>query len=263
MGNATKPTDGQGKQYHVALGPEDIAPIAFLPGDPERVPKIARLFDNPKEVARHREFVTWRGTVGGKQVMATNTGIGPAASEIVINELAALGVKVMIRVGTCGGLQKSTEVGRAVIADSAMVLEGTSLNYGKKMMDVSYPNNDVTLALLSAAAKLHKKYDIGMTASTDSFYLGQGRPVFNGYLPPEKIRLVENLQHAGVLCFEMESSLLFTIGEKCGIKTGAIFAVVANRATNEFPPEKIAASVEDAIKIAVKSVNFIELEKRQ
>jgi len=66
--------------------------------------------------------------------------------------------------------------------------------------------------------------------------------------------LMKDLQQARVLCFEMESSTLFTLGRIYGLKIAALFAVVGNRVTNDF---RIGAGIADAIEVALASVvNF-------
>jgi uridine phosphorylase len=107
------------------------------------------------------------------------------------------------------------------------------------------------MALADSAMSLRKKHLVGLAASTDSFYVGQGREGFGGYFPSRYASLISDLRQARVLCFEMESSTLFTLGRLYGLKTGALFAVVANRATDEFRQD---AGLADTIAIATDSV---------
>jgi uridine phosphorylase len=160
----------------------------------------------------------------------------------------------MIRVGTCGAITKDAKVGSSVIADAAVALEGTSSQYAPK----GYPaaaTPGVVMALVDSATALKKKHIVGLSASTDSFYVGQGRKGYRGYLPSWQASLIADLAQANVLCFEMESSTLFTLGRIYGLRTGALFAVVANRATNEFRQD---AGLEDTIAIAVNSVKKLK-----
>jgi uridine phosphorylase len=247
---ATEPRDESGKLYHIGLGRKDVGKVALLPGDPGRVPRIAKRFRDWKQVGSHREYLTYGGYVGDEYVIAMSTGIGGPATAIAVEELARLGVEVMIRVGTCGALRREAGVGSVVIADSAVRLDGTTDQYVMK----GYPaaaTPEVVLALRDAAASLRKRALVGTTASTDSFYVGQGRAGFGGYFPSHNRSLLDDLRAARVLTFEMESSTLFTLGRIFGLKTGALFAVVANRETDEF---RVDAGVDDAIEIAVECV---------
>jgi uridine phosphorylase len=48
---------------------------------------------------------------------------------IVIEELAALGVKAIVGIGTAGGLSSDLEVGQAVLCTAALRDDGTSHHY--------------------------------------------------------------------------------------------------------------------------------------
>ena len=102
--------DGQ-KQYHIGLEPEDVADFVILPGDPGRVEFIAGHFDDAKEVAFNREYKTYTGTYKGRPVSVMSTGMGCPSTAIGVEELANIGVKTMIRLGTSGAMQEHTELG--------------------------------------------------------------------------------------------------------------------------------------------------------
>lgn len=251
---AHEPTDGEGRPYHIRLSRKDVGRIALLPGDPGRVPLIARRLRNPKELNSNREYAAYAGFAGGEKVVVVSTGIGGPSAAIAVEELARLGVEVMIRVGTCGAIQPSIRVGTLVIADSAVRMDGTSAQYvAAGFPAVATPG--VVLALSRAAAASKKKAVVGTAASTDAFYVGQGRKSYGGYMPAEKANIVEELRSARVLCFEMEAATIFTLGRIFGIKTGGVFAAVANRVTNEF---KSGAGVDDAIDVAVTAVGMLK-----
>ena len=251
---AQEPRDDTGRPYHVRLSRKEVGRIAFLPGDPGRVPMIAERLERAKELTSNREYAAYGGRIGKERVVVVSTGIGGPAAAIAIEELARLGVEVMIRVGTCGTIAPSIKAGSVIIADAAVRMDGTSAQY----VHLGYPaaaTPGVVMALSDAAAAMGKKAAVGITASTDSFYSGQGRKSFGGFLPSDKAHIVEDLRAAKVLCFEMEAATLFTLGRVFGLKTGAIFAVVANRATDEF---KLEAGVDDAIDVAVESVRRLK-----
>lgn len=251
---ATEPRDRFGRMYHIALSERDVGEIALLPGDPDRVPRIAKHFRDAKLISSHREYTCYGGYVDDKYVISMSTGIGGPSTAIAVEELARLGVSIMIRVGTCGAINKRLRIGSLIIADSAVRLDGTTKQY---VIDgfpaVATP--ELVLSLRDSAISLGKEFSIGTTASTDSFYVGQGRKGFNNYFPSHVRSLIDDLSSANVLCFEMESSTLFTLGRIYGLKTGAIFAVVANRATDEF---RVDAGVDDAIEVAVNSIRYMK-----
>jgi len=251
---AEEPKDAGGRPYHIRLAKRDVGRIAFLPGDPGRVPKIAERFEGARDLGWHREYRAFAGRVGNEKVVAVSTGIGGPAAAIAIEELARLGVEVMIRVGTCGAITSEISTGSVIVADAAVRMDGTSAQY----VPLGYPaaaTPGVVMALSEAAALKRAKCAVGITASTDAFYVGQGRESFGGYFPSGSARLLDDMKAAKVLCFEMEAATLFTLGRVFGLKTGAVFAVVANRATNHL---KLEAGVDDAIDTAVGAVRLLK-----
>ena len=120
--------DGE-RQYHIQLKEGDIADFVILPGDPGRVDFIAEQFEDAKEIAFNREYKTITGTYKGRPVSVTSTGIGCPSAAIAIEELANIGAKTLIRLGTSGAMQEHTRVGDLVIANGAVRQEGTSLQY--------------------------------------------------------------------------------------------------------------------------------------
>jgi len=252
--SAERPQTEEGYQYHIACKPGDVARYVLLPGDPERVPKISSLWDEAREIAFHREYRTHTGKYKGVPISVTSTGIGGPSTAIAIEELAAIGADTFIRVGSTGAIQPGMEIGDLIIARAAVRLEGTSKQYVR----IEYPavaDLEVTVALIEAAETLGVRYHLGITASTDSFYLGQGRPGLNGYFPSFARNLLDDLRQARVTNFEMEAATLFTLANIYGLRAGCVCAVFANRVTNEFGKagEKEAALVaSEAVKILLE-----------
>ena len=249
--SAERPQTEEGYQYHIACKPGDVSRYVLLPGDPERVPKISSLWDEAKEIAFHREYRTHTGKYKGVPISATSTGIGGPSTAIAIEELAAIGADTFIRVGSTGAIQPGMKIGDLIIAKAAVRREGTSKQYVR----AEYPASadiEVTLALIEAAETLGIPYHLGITASTDSFYLGQGRPGLNGYFPSFARNIVDDLRQANVTNFEMEAATLYTLANIYGLRAGCVCAVFANRITNEFGKagEREAALVaSEAVKI--------------
>ena len=82
-----------GKQYHICCGQGDLEETLLVPGDPDRIPKIAGSWDSSTEVASNREFRSVRGVYHGLRISALSSGIGPACMAIVVNEASRIGVK--------------------------------------------------------------------------------------------------------------------------------------------------------------------------
>ncbi len=85
-----------GKVFHLGLDRDQLQniDIAFLPGDPGRVPKIAGYLENTKDLANHREYRSMRGELKGQQVLVCSTGIGGPSTAICVEELPMLVVRL-------------------------------------------------------------------------------------------------------------------------------------------------------------------------
>ncbi|HKJ58150.1 MAG TPA: nucleoside phosphorylase [Halobacteriales archaeon] len=223
-------------QYHLGVGPDDVAGPVLLPGDPERVPKIAEAWDEAEQTGEHREYRTMTGTYQGAPLTVTSTGIGSPSATIAVEEHANLGTDTFVRVGSCGAIQPGMDVGDLVITTGAVRQEGTSGEYVRE----DYPaaaDGEVVTALVTACEELGYPYHVGVTCSTDSFYAGQGRPGFGGFEAAGADERVAELQAAGVLNFEMEAAAVLTLASLYGLRAGAVCTVYANRVTGEFRTE--------------------------
>ena len=253
MRSSTVPELGGGRQYHLRVSPGEVSRYVLLPGDPARSSLISSLWDEASLVAENREFRTYTGVYKGVRLSVTSTGIGAPSAAIAVEELLRVGADTFIRVGTMGAITSALNPGKLVIAAAAVRLEGASSQY----VNVSYPayaHYEVVLSLVEAAERLGVDYTVGVVASTDSFYTGQGRPGYRGYLPPGSANIIPWLSEAGVAGFEMESSAIFTISSIYGARAGSVCAVVANRATEEFEE---GAGVLDASRVAVEAVRIL------
>ncbi|MCU4740195.1 nucleoside phosphorylase [Halobacteria archaeon AArc-m2/3/4] len=232
-------------QYHLEIGPDDVAESVLLPGNPERIEKVVDCWDDHELRAHHREYRTATGTYEGSPISVTSTGIGGPSAAIAVEELARVGVDTFIRVGSCGAIQPEMDVGDLVITTGGVRQEGTSDEYVRE----DYPataDYEVVCALVAAAERLGYDYHTGVTMSADSFYAGQGRPGFEGFEAAGSTELVEQLKAANVKNIEMEASAILTLASIYGLRAGAICTVYANRETGEFRTEGENRAVETA-----------------
>ncbi|WP_096388925.1 nucleoside phosphorylase [Halopenitus persicus] len=233
-GDSEDPNDET--QYHLEVGPEDVADAVLLPGDPDRIETITDRWTDPVEVARHREYRTVTGRYDDVPISVCSTGIGSPSAAIAVEELARVGVETFIRVGSCGGIQPDVDVGDLVITSGAVRQEGTSEEYVRS----DYPaaaSHEVIAALVAAAERLGHEYHVGVTMSADSFYAGQGRPGFEGFEAAGSADLIDELREANVLNVEMEASAILTLANVYGLRAGAVCSVYADRTTGEFRTE--------------------------
>mgnify|MGYP000183124450 FL=1 len=249
--SAEEPRSGE-EFYHVRVKRGGVARYVLMPGDPDRVPKIAKHWDEGSEVSFHREFRVWNGKVKGVPVTACSTGIGAPSTAIAVEELARAGADTFIRVGSTGAIQRGIRIGDLIISVAAVRLEGTSYQYAVPGYP-AFASPEVVMALIEAAENLGVRYHVGVTASTDSFYTGQGRAGFRGYEWSRSKQVLADLKSMGVLNFEMEASVIFTLAGIYGLRAGAVCAVFANREENEFG----VAGEHEAAAVACEAVRIL------
>lgn len=245
-----------GRQYHIGLKPGDLAPYILLCGDPARVEKTARYFKNTRPPIAHREYVTVTGTYEGIPVSVISTGMGPDNTEIAVVEIAQI-VKqaTLIRIGSCGALQKGMELGELAISTSALRLENTTSFF----VNEGFPavaHHEVLQALIAAASSLNFNHHVGLTATAPGFYGAQARNV-PGF-PPRDPELLSKLAQQKVINIEMEASVLFILSHLAGFRAGAVCAIFASRTLNQFIDEKTMKQAEDrCIQTGLRAIQIL------
>jgi uridine phosphorylase len=220
------------RQYHIDLGPGELAEYLLLPGDPDRTSRIARLLDDVELERRHREFASVTGTYRGQRVSIVSTGIGTDNVEIAMAEILAITSRpTIIRVGSSGGLQPEMGLGDLVITTGSVRLE-TTTNW---FVHDGYPavaDYEAVVALIEAADRLGHRYHVGLTATAPGFFGAQGRPI--PQLPIRYPDLAEDMARERVLNFEMEASALLVLASLARCRAGVVCAVYAQRTTGDF-----------------------------
>lgn len=244
------------KQYHIALKRGEVANNILLCGDTGRAERIAQFFDRVLLERKNREFITYTGRYRDIPVTVMSTGIGAANTEIALIELSQIVRNLnIIRVGTCGGLQKGTRLGDLVISTGALRMENTSLFF----VPEGYPavaHYEVVRHLENAAKNLKVRYHLGLTATAPGFYGAQGRIVPGFALRTNGV--VDYFRKLGVLNFEMETSTLLTLAQLKNYRAGSVCTVVADRYHYKFiaPAEHKKAEL-NCIKTALKAVELL------
>lgn len=243
-------------QYHVKLSEGDVAPYVMLPGDPGRVPVVASHWDEAREVAHNREYVTYTGTYRDVPISCTSTGIGSPSTAIAIEELARVGATTCLRVGTCGTFRDDVGLGDIAIIDAAMRSDGASALYAP----LEFPavaHHEVVDAAIEATAAAGLRSHVGTTCSTDLFYVPRAGSAFGGYEQSSWREAYEDMQRMNVLAIDMEASVIVTLGRIWGLRAGAI-AVVADaifpaEASGPFDPESSFDAGEENVERLVRA----------
>ncbi|ASI88512.1 MULTISPECIES: uridine phosphorylase [Vibrio] len=242
--------------FHLGVNKEDLqgATLAIIPGDPARVQKIAELMDEPEFLASQREYTVYRAKLDGKTVVVCSTGIGGPSTSIAVEELAQLGVRTFLRVGTTGAIQSDVNVGDMIVTTGSVRLDGASLHFAP-MEFPAVADFDVATAMKEAAIEAGSTVHTGVTASSDTFYPGQERyDTFSGRVVRRFQGSMEEWQQMGVLNFEMESATLLTMCASSGLKAGCVAGVIINRTQKETPDHDTLKQAETrSIKVVVEA----------
>lgn len=234
---------------HVRGNPGDVAKYVLLPGDPNRAKFVAETFlENPVLYTSHRGMLGYTGTYKGIRVSVQTTMMGCPSAAITVEELAMLGAKLLIRIGTCGGTSPNVAPADLVIAQAALARDGTTRQYLGEGNHTPIADYRVVRALEVAASAL--PHHVGLIASDDAFYA----------VTPEQARGL--FATRGVLGIEMEASAVFTVAHLRGLEAGAVMTV-SNYIGDEtlVPDEVLQTGVSNMIKTALEAIVLLEAEK--
>lgn len=258
--------NADGSVYHINLKPEDIADNVIVVGDQNRVKMVSDFFDSIEVEKQSREFVTHTGTYKGKRVTVLSTGIGTDNIDIVLNELdAAVNIDLkertiksnlrklnIIRIGTCGALQKDVAVNSFLASVHSLGLDGVLHFYKREVAELEvdlekaflnhmglYHNINSPYATTVSANLIQKvAFDMekGITLTANGFYGPQGRVL---RLPLQKQEWNDLLtsfswNQLRICNYEMETSALYGLGKLLNHNCLTVCLVVANRLAKEF-----------------------------
>jgi purine-nucleoside phosphorylase len=227
---------------HNHAKPGDYADAVLLPGDPLRAKWIAETFLSDVVLVNSvRNCLGFTGTWKGKKVSVQATGMGQPSLGIYVHELINVyGLKTLIRVGTCGGLNEKVKVRDIILA------QGASTDSGM-VKDRFGPYNFAAIAdfglLRSAAEKAEAAglpYHAGNMLSADLFYHQDG---FAGY---------DKLPSHGVIGVEMEAAVLYMLAARFGVKALAICTMTDCLITHqEIDANERQTSLRDMVTLAL------------
>jgi 5'-methylthioadenosine phosphorylase/purine-nucleoside phosphorylase len=227
---------------HVRAEPGDYAEACLLPGDPLRAQYIAETYlDNPVKRNSERGMLGYTGEFGGKPVSVQATGMGCPSAAIVIEELVQLGVKRLLRVGTCGGLQSDMSLGDLVVAVSAVPADATAQHLVGGEPHAPTSDWELVHAAVHFAKEVGQPLRAGAIVSSDLFY----NPDDGQYA---------RWSARGVLAVEMEAAVLFTLGALRGVQAGCLLTVSDVVVEGEFQrisDDDLRAAVDRMTRIAL------------
>lgn len=246
--------------YHIGFGRDDLGSkpptIALLSGDPERACLIAQTYlQDARLLSESRGLNSYIGSLpNGRPILSATSGMGAPSLSIVVNELVQVGIRQIIRIGTCGSIQAYVPVGSLVISNAALCRQGAA----NDIAPVEYPaaaDPFLTVALVKAARELAVEHYMGITASVDTFYEGQERmDSANPNLMRSLQGITEEYRRLNVLNYEMECGTLFKMAGVYNFAAACVCGVVAQRTVGEnVILEQKDVVVKNAIAVALKA----------
>ena len=183
---------------------EPPTPLALITGDPRRAFALAReLMVQPKMSHQARGLWGYTGiSGGGLEVTVQSTGIGGPSAAAVLADLAAIGVRRVIRLGTCVAPATSHPAGRVLLVEAAIGRDGTSVALAGRDSGLA-PDSALQDALASVAPSA--------TISSHDF------PARHDPEGSEPAR--------GASARDLQTAATFAIARKLGLAAAALLAV--------------------------------------
>lgn len=252
-----------GSIYHLNLKPEHLASNIIAVGDPDRVAKISRYFDEIEFKISKREFVTHTGWYRGTRITAISTGMGTDNIEIFMTELDAL-VNIdlkervvtdkhkslnIVRVGTSGSMRREIPEGSLLASEYGIGLDTLMAFYKTDYTELEEKVAEKIQGSLGLGFRPYcirgseklmqtvgKGLIIGNTVTCPGFFGPQGREVRVKPALPDFIEKLGKLEIGGIRLtnFEMETAGYYAMGRLLGHEVLSLNAIIANRISKKF-----------------------------
>ena len=228
---------------HINAPKDAFAKTVLMPGDPKRAKHIADTYlKNAVLVNDVRGVQGYTGEYKGKKVSVMAHGMGIPSIGIYSYELYhAYGVQNIIRLGTCGALNKDIKIKDLIVATGACTDSNYAANFGLNGIISAVPSFELLKKADEIATKLgfQDRTKFGQILSSDIFYGDQP-----GLLDWAKI---------GVLAVEMEAYGLYLNAARAG-KHGLTICSVSNNivTSEELTAEERTKNVNDMILLALE-----------
>lgn len=231
---------------HIGAKADDVAETVLLPGDPLRAKYIAEAFlENPFCYNEVRGMLGFTGTYKGKKVSVQGTGMGVPSISIYINELMqSYHVQNLIRVGTCGAIQKDVNVRDVILAMTSSTDSSMNRQTFNGMDYAPTANWELLKRAFDAGTEKGLPLKVGNVFTADQFYNDQADH--------------EKWAQYGILAIEMETAALYTLAAKHGRRALSVLTVsdhiiTGEETTSEERQTTFNEMIEVALETAVQS----------
>lgn len=196
----------------------DFGETAIISGQPQRAKMCMEQLTDAVKNFNFLGYTFWTGFYKGKKVTVGNGGFYAPDSAFVTEIVCTGGVKTLIRVGSCGALNKDMRVGDFVIADGVVRGDGVTRYY---VDDEFVPKVDSVLTQKMADFfKNISTIHMGKVWTTDALFR-ETKEIVNSYI--EK----------GAIAVDMVTSPFVTISNLYKRRVAAVLAVSDNLITGE------------------------------
>jgi purine-nucleoside phosphorylase len=227
---------------HIGAKENQIADTVLLPGDPLRAKYIAETFLEGAQLYNEvRNMFGYTGTYKGKRISVQGTGMGVPSISIYVTELMqSYHVQQLIRVGTCGAIQKDVKVRDVILAMSAST--------DSQMNRITF--GGVDYAPTANFDLLKKAYDTGLEKGLN-LKVGNVLTADLFYNDNSELEKWANYQ---ILAIEMESAALYTLAAKFDRKALSVLTVSDHIITGEITTsQERQTTFNDMIEVALEA----------
>jgi DeoD family purine-nucleoside phosphorylase len=232
-------------QFHLRFEAKDLAQYVMLVGNPQRAEQVSRLLQDARLVNDYRYLLVFTGMYEGVRLSVATTGMGAPSTAIVLEELCNLGARVLLRVGSAGGIAPDVDAGDLVVATGSVRDDGTSPQY-LPLSFPAVPDSELYQLTMEAAHEVAPAAKHGVVISGDAFYRNYDK---------EKMSL---MMQSGVKAIEMESGCVFIVGQFRGVRTAALFAIDGSVTKDAIKPagaeSLFKAAEEQSIRIGLSTL---------
>ncbi|RGE21551.1 nucleoside phosphorylase [Leucobacter sp. wl10] len=202
--------------WYLHCTPDQVGEDAIVVGDRGRVLLATELLDDAVLLNEDRGLTTATGSHRGRRVTVSAFGMGAPVAAVVVEELASIGVRRVLRLGTVMTAGPS-ELGDLVVAHGAIRNEGTSAGY----LPIGYPavpDFELTARVEAAARATGRPVRTGIYETADGFYTDLMRRED----PERQAELVARRRLQHVVGADMETSAVLVVARALGIAAASL-----------------------------------------
>ena len=224
----------------------DFGKIALVSGQVQRAKTCLDYLEKPVKNFTFLGYTFWTGFYKGKRITVGNGGFYAPDSAFVTELLCGAGVKVLVRLGSCGALREDISIGDFIVVDKVLRGDGATRYY---VDDDFLPSVDreITKHLVDIFSSLGKVHTGGIW-TTDALFR-ETKEIVNSYI--EK----------GAIAVDMVTSPFVTVANLYERKTAIVLVVSDNLITGElgFTDFKLFEAQEKMVKTVFKLIEKIDV----